>query len=217
LEGLARVLIKRPLVIAIDDPNWFMKTLALLRKRNISFTIYDDISKTPYYSILYTDHAYYVEKAGERRDITIYYDPEHTCRVFEKAVLATMFKEEYDEVVIGVDPGPTLHVVVIGDNELVDYESLSTENILDYIVEKLDCLPSSRRIIRIGGGYNGWDIVLKIKGCVDAKIEIVDENETTPKSSRRKLFYEKYLRSVWSSKDLYAALRIAFRKGIEVS
>ncbi|MEM4690930.1 MAG: hypothetical protein QXT88_01075 [Desulfurococcaceae archaeon] len=45
---------RRPFVIAIYDPNWFLKVLGYLRKRGLYFLIYENADKIPYFRVLYT-------------------------------------------------------------------------------------------------------------------------------------------------------------------
>ncbi|MEM4816793.1 MAG: hypothetical protein QXU77_04485, partial [Desulfurococcaceae archaeon] len=60
---------RKPIVVAVHDPKWFMKVLNILRSRGIDFSVFSDIDSIPYYSVLYTDHYYYVEITKNRRDI----------------------------------------------------------------------------------------------------------------------------------------------------
>jgi len=198
-----------------------MAVLSILRKRNIAFTVFEDENKLPLYSVLYTDYQYFVEKASRRSDILVIYDPMHRCIELERAILATRFKEEYDEIVFGVDPGSRPSVVVLGDEGLLDYQALySVKDVVEYIADKTQCYPSKKIVVRIGGGFNGWKIALALKKKLKVRTEVVDEWETTPKNTRLDdiLLSSKYLVNLAKHRyrDVYAALKIALRRGIEV-
>ncbi len=212
-------MIRRPYVIAVYEPRWFMKVLDILNNRGIPYSIYDE--ELPYHSILYTDYYYYVEQVRDRTDIEIYYDPIHDCRVLEKSILATRYKDRYNEVIVGIDPGLYPYLVIIGDDELLDHRPIDVGGLSKYLSYKLACYPAVKKIIRVGRGYNGWNIVLELRDKLDTVIEVVDEVETTPKGRRLDdiVSIEKYLSRLDKysrCKDIYAALKIALRKGLEV-
>lgn len=208
---------RKPLVVAIHDPKWFMKVLSILRSRRIDFSVFENINNTPHYSVLYTDYYYYVELISSRKDIEVIYDPDKTCCGLEKSILATMSKEEYSRVVVGIDPGKYPYYVILGDEDLLEHGYIFRENIADYLNNKLECYPTKKRIIRIGGGFNGWKIVLKLRNRVNAIIEIVDENiENIPINYLLKTqrFEKKYIK--FRYRDAYDALKIALCEGVEV-
>jgi hypothetical protein len=210
----------RPLVLAIHDPRWFMRAISILDERGIGYSVFEDEKSIPYYSVLYTDYYYYVDIVRSRGDVLIVYDPDDSCRGLEKSILATRFKEYYNELVIGIDPGVKPYIVVVGDEEILEHKMVEQDILTDYIRSTIKCYPARRRIVRIGGGYNGWKIVFRIKDVLDIPIEVVDEEETTPRSKRvdDPIFSNRYFKrlSRYRNKDAYAALKIALRKGIEV-
>lgn len=212
---------RRPLVIAIYEPRWFMKVIDILKSRRINYTVYDGLDNLPYYSVLYTDYELFVHEASVREDVKIIYDPNDTLRGLEESILATMFKTSYNEVFIGIDPGNKPYILVIGDGEILYHGYVSVNEINDKISMYLSNIPARRKVIRIGAGFNGLKIAAKLREAVDVKIEVVDERETTPRSSRslQTGSLNKKLVDIlkpYRNKDAYAALRIALRKGIEV-
>jgi len=195
-----------------------MRALSILKKRNISFTIYDDILP-PYASVFYTDYEYYADIARKHKHIHLIYDPTPTCLGLEKAILASFGKEKYNEVTVGIDPGPIPYYVVLGDGNILDYGCLNGD-IDETIKNIVQCYPTSTTRIRIGSCYNGPELAIQIKESIpQAIVEIVDENETSPRRHRyhhlmRKDILDKI--KPYRNKDAYAAIRIAFRKGIEI-
>ncbi len=198
-----------------------MQVLSILKERNISFTIYRDRDSIPYYSVFYTDYFYFVEEVRDRDDVLVIYDPDDSCRALERSILATRFKEEYNELVIGIDPGRKPYIVVLGDEEILEHGIVSFNQIDEFINRCIKCYPHRKAVVRVGGGYNGWKIILEIRDKLGIPIEVVDEEETTPKSKRvdDPVFLNKAFEKLsrYRNKDAYAALKIALRKGIEVS
>ncbi|ABN69726.1 hypothetical protein Smar_0619 [Staphylothermus marinus F1] len=214
-------MIRRPLVIAVYEPRWFIRVIDILRNRRINYTVYDRPENLPYYSVLYTDYEEFVREASIREDIKIIYDPNDSLRGLEESILATMFKTEYREVSIGIDPGNKPYIVVIGDGEILYHGYVSLDKVSDQILMYLSSIPAHRRIVRVGAGYNGLEIATKLRRKININIEIVDEYETTPRSNRSSQtssLNKKLLEILkpYRNKDAYAALRIALRKGIRV-
>ncbi|MEM0001644.1 MAG: hypothetical protein QW211_01975, partial [Desulfurococcaceae archaeon] len=132
---------RRPLVIAIYDPRWFMNVIKLLKKRGVIFHHYYSRNEVPVGSVLYTDLEQIVNEISDRRDLLVIYDPAKSCRKLEEAILATMYISEYRSIVIGVDPGQLISYVVLGDETLVFYGEggiRDFEKDLNYI---LYCIP----------------------------------------------------------------------------
>ncbi len=215
-----RIIPRRPLVIAIYEPRWFMKVLNILRSRDIEFSVFEDEENMPYYSVLYTDHKYFIDRIRSRNDVYVVYDPRHSCRMLEKSILITRFKDKYNELIVGIDPGRTPYMVVLGDDEVLEHRRIGFEFIVESISDCLKCYPARKTIVRVGGGFNGWRIILRIKDRVNANIEVVDEAETTPRNDRleNRIYIDKYFSRLtgYKKRDAYAALKIALRKGIEV-
>lgn len=210
---------RRGFVIAIYDPNWFLKVLDYLKRRGLNFLIYENISSIPYYSVLYTDYRWFVEQASSRMDVAVVYDPMHNCLLLEKAILRTRFKDIYEFLTIGVDPGSTATFAVIGDDELIDHGKANPGELGDKILEKLLCIPYREAVLRVGGGVDGWRIALNLKNKLRIKVEVVDEEETSGLTKLESILIKnKFLpsRNIRLDKDLYAAIRIALRKGMIV-
>lgn len=194
-----------------------MRVLSILRSRNIDFSTFESLEAVPCYSVLYTDYEYYVELVDERDDVEVVYDPERTCRGLEKSILLSMFKNEYSVVVVGIDPGRSPYYVILGDEEILEHGYTSEADMVDRLKGALNCYPAKRKVVRVGGGFNGWKIVLKMRGRVDAAIEVVDESgEDLPYSYLLKMSERGGRGRKLRTKDAYDALKIALREGVEV-
>lgn len=190
-----------------------------MKKRGLRFIVFEAPEKTPFQSVLYTDYGYYASLIKGRVDIEVVYDPERRCDVLEKAILKSKCREAYGEVVIGVDPGGNPRYVAIGDDELLDYGRVSVEQLYNVIERAITCYPSTRIIVRVGGGADGWATALNVKNRFNVKVEVVDEEGTTSSISGfdRVLLIDKFFssREIRFDKDLFSALKIALRKGVD--
>ncbi len=211
---------RRPLIIAIYEPRWFMRVVRILNDRGIPYTFYYDRETLPVYGVLYTDHILFAKDLPVDKMIEVYYDPKHDCSILEKAILASMMKEEYNNVSIGIDPGRKPYMIILGDGEILYHGYMEYGEIAEILNNMLRCYPAKSRVVRVGGGSRGLELASNIKrGNPDIRVEIVDERETTPKNRR-------YLQEIiphlddmvkpFRNKDAYAALRIALRRGLEV-
>ncbi len=212
---------KRPLVLAIYEPRWFIHVMNTLNNRGIPYKHYYTPGQIPPYSILYTDYEYFVVEVGKtRRDVEIHYDPETTCRGLEEAVLASMNKEKYNTLTIGIDPGPKPYYLVLGDGLVLKHGRTGRDKLAETIMSELECYPSIRKLVRIGMGHDGASLAVELAETLgNILVELVDEKETTPKSrgNNSYLFDEYYqILKPYRNKDAYAALRIAVRRGVEV-
>ncbi|ADV65004.1 hypothetical protein [Desulfurococcus mucosus] len=211
---------KRPLVIAVYEPRWFLKVLAVLRERNVSFSHYYSRDEVPYGSVFYTDYTVFLEEVSDRRDVVVFYDPSRDCRVLEKAILATRLKTGYRELVLGVDPGRRLGYIVIGDGEYVEHgtgDYIDVVNMANYLRE---CMPADRVIVRVGSRHRGVELASMLRRDTGLRVEIVDEDATTPGSvsiDEARVLGERLRRvKPFREKDVYAAFKIAMMKGVEV-
>ncbi len=209
----------RTLVLAIYDPRWFMEVLDRLKARRIPYSLYYTPDNIPYYSIFYTDYKYFIDQVEERKDLEIVYDPEHRPLVLEKAILRTRLKETYNEIVVGVDPGPSPYIIVLGDSEILEMKRLDPKASLAKEIERIKQEYPYRTLkVRVGQCHNGWSIAYTLKKAErDVAVEIVDETKTTPKNGTGEIIERiKNMLKPYRNKDAYAALSIALRKGIEV-
>jgi hypothetical protein len=212
---------RRPLVVAVYDPRWFLRVLATLRRRGVRYHFYYDEPEVPHGSVVYTDLEDIAKALSKRSDLLVIYDPLRSCRELERAILASMFISEYSSVVVGVDPGHVVNYVVLGDDDLVLYGAGDLNALiadLDYVV---NCVPFKEMTIRVGTGVSCGDIIHTLKSRYPgARLELVDESSTTPSRSRivEIAYISRRLKGLkpFRYKDIYAAYRIALSRGVEV-
>lgn len=130
--------------------------------------------------------------------------------VVDEAILLVQGKRAYEKIVIGVDPGSSCGIAIIGDNKVL--ETLTASNIEDavnLIIDSLKRFPADVKIVRVGDGtpeyckplFSYLDDGLP----EDAMVEIVREAGTsrlTTNSVNRRVL-----------KDTFSAIKIAGRNG----
>jgi len=127
--------------------------------------------------------------------VLIYNPKDEPSAIIDKAIRIIQNKEAYEELVIGVDPGKTFGVAVLGDgNVLEKKERLTREMAIDMVLTALQRHPARTRKIKIGNGIPeiAEEIASRLKIAVpeDTTIEIVSEAGTSNmrrKGSRRKI------------------------------
>ncbi|MGC8982301.1 MAG: hypothetical protein ACP5KA_00875 [Desulfurococcaceae archaeon] len=211
---------RRPLVIAIYDPQWFIRVLELLKKRRVNFHHYYTPSEVPPGSVVYTDYKPIVDELVHRSDLLVLYDEEKSCRSLEKAIMLVYMREKYNSISIGVDPGSTISYAVVGDGDLLFYGEGSLEELDRGIEYVLKCMYFDEISIKVGAGHLSGDIIVHLKRKFSAPLQLVDESATSPSASRinEVKYISKRLGGLKSfrHKGVYSAYRIALSEGVEV-
>ncbi len=71
----------------------------------------------------------------------------------DKAILIVQGKRNYERVVIGVDPGETYGIALMGDGKVIETRISSVlEEAVNLIVDRLKNFPALVRIVRVGNG-----------------------------------------------------------------
>ena len=134
-------------------------------------------------------------------------NPEHAV---DKTLLTIQGKQGYEKVVVGVDPGKTYGIAVLGDNKIL--ATLAASNNTEasrFVVESLKRFPAEVRVVRVGNGpaeYTKSLLDSLDKNLSEETVmEIVSEAGTsrlTNKSVNRRVL-----------KDTVSAIKIAGRNG----
>jgi hypothetical protein len=130
--------------------------------------------------------------------------------VVDQAILIVQGKEGYEKVVVGVDPGKTCGIAIIGDNKILEtVTSSNTEDAAHLIVDSLKRFPAEIKIVRVGEGppefTNTLLILLNTALPEDTLVELVSEAGTsklTNNSANRRVI-----------RDAVSAIKIAGRNG----
>jgi len=130
--------------------------------------------------------------------------------VVDEAILIVQGKQGYEKVVIGVDPGKTYGIAILGDNKVL--ATLTASNIEEashHIVDGLKRFPAEVKVVRVGNGPPEYTQTLLRSLDKDLPeetlMEIVSEAGTsrlTNKSANRRVL-----------RDAVSAIKIAGRNG----
>ena len=130
--------------------------------------------------------------------------------VVDEAVLIIQGKQGYERIFVGVDPGKTCGIAILGDNKVL--ETLTASNIEDaahLIVDSLKRFPAEVSVVRVGDGtpeYTTTLLDLLDAGLPeDVLVEVVREAGTSQlanKSVNRRVL-----------RDAISAIKIAGRNG----
>ena len=86
-------------------------------------------------------------------NIVIFKNESDPAVVVDEAIRAVQGKKDYDKVVVGVDPGETFGVAILGDgNVLKAFYCSSLEETLKVILENLKRTGASVKVVKIGDG-----------------------------------------------------------------
>lgn len=139
------------------------------------------------------------------------FDPESNPEsVVDEALLTIQGKQSYQKFVVGVDPGESCGIALLGDNKVVETLTASSLDSAAIIVtDSLKRFPADIRVVRVGDGTPEHTKtlleLLDISLPEDVIIEVVGEAGTsrlTNKSVNRRIL-----------RDAVSAIKIAGRKG----
>lgn len=129
--------------------------------------------------------------------------------IIDKALLIIGGKKQYNEVVIGVDPGETSGIAIVCDNKVLETMTTTIEDAANLVLKNLERFPAEKKIVRVGDG-NPIKSKNLLKSLVlylheDITLELVREAGTSQISN--KTFNRRVLR------DSISAIKIAGRTG----
>ncbi len=174
---------KAEVAVATVSGKAYYKIVEELKKRRISF-----VSLVPgdpiYPSIQVVITTEKEKELMEHSNILTVDSETDPSDVVNKAMRIAMSKDSYEEVVIGVDPGKTFGVAVLGDGKVLRAEDqLTIERTVDIILTELKRNPSRIQKIRIGSGVpeTADELARRLRMALplNASIEIVGEANTS--------------------------------------
>jgi hypothetical protein len=130
--------------------------------------------------------------------------------VVDEAILIVQGKQGYEKVVVGVDPGKTYGIAILGDNKvLATLTSSNVDKASHLVVDSLKRFPAEAKVVRVGNGPPEYTQTLldSLDKALpeETLVEIVSEAGTsrlTNKSVNRRVL-----------KDAVSAIKIAGRNG----
>jgi len=180
-----------------------------LKRRNVSF-----LSLKPGDSVPFDVKA--VITTGKERSLVMHpkvlvFDEEtDVAEVVNDAIRIVQGKQNYENLIIGVDPGRTIGVAVIGDGKLLEaLKCSSLDETTNTILNILNRVPAAAKIVKIGDGAptQTKELLESLDEALpgDATIEVVCEAGTSRLA--RETTHRREVR------DAMSALKIAERKG----
>ena len=134
-------------------------------------------------------------------------DPES---VIDQAILIIQGKQNYQKIVVGIDPGKSCGIALLGDNKVI--ETLTTSSVeaaTNLVINSLKRFQAETRLVRVGDGTPEYTktllVLLNEQLPKDVMIQVVVENGTSRlanKSVNRRVL-----------RDAISAIRIAGRNG----
>ena len=183
-----------------------------LKKKNVLF-----LSLTPYQEIP-ADIKVVITTEKERNlishpNVLVFKEETDPATIVEEAVRIVQGKKAYEKLVVGVDPGKTFGIAVLGDGAILETMNCSdmaeAVNLIKRVIEKE---PAERAIVKVGGGaleYTEPFIkMLNNELPKEVELEIVQEAGTS-----RYMLEQKHRRGL---RDVMSAIRIAGRNGQKV-
>jgi hypothetical protein len=139
------------------------------------------------------------------------YESEDPSEIVNQAARILLGKHRFDQVIVGVDPGKTYGVAVIGDEKNLEMTSFNNAEIAaTWINNILTKINATQKIVRIGDGagpHRGRLLsILDQQLPPGVALESVSERVTT-RSAKEILTYRRGLR------DAASAVKIAMRTG----
>ena len=130
--------------------------------------------------------------------------------VIDEAILVVQGKRSYEKVVVGVDPGKTYGVAVLGDDNVLETLNCSSlEETVNVILDGLKRVPATVRVVKVGNGAPAYkkELLHSLDETLpqETVIEIVSEAGTS--SFMNETAHRREL------KDAMSAIEIAGRKG----
>jgi len=156
--------------IRVKDERKYKKIAKELEALNIPFINLNRALCMDEVSIVLTDEQDKGIYAGENINETI-----RTC--------ALAYAGRFEDIVIGIDPGPKPGIAVFGDDrEICSREASSPEKAVAFLKKILDVYEHKKSIIRIGNGARVYRDRI-INGLLPLSVEIVEEKRTSRKHS----------------------------------
>lgn len=123
-------------------------------------------------------------------------DPRRTVL---RALSASMGRERFGQVVVGIDPGESAGVAVIADGELLEAFAITGDRLWAAVWGIIKAYDADEFTIKLGRGMVDPEELSRLKELGIEVRRVEDVEKTLPRSYRRK----------WMRKDAKSALKIA--------
>jgi len=199
---------KAKIAVATVSGKAYYKLVNELKNRGLTF-----LSLKPWDSIpLDIDIVITTEKERHQvkhPKVLIYEDSLDPAIIVDEAVRLIQGKKNYERVIIGIDPGETFGVAILGDGNVIEtFSCSSSEETVKAILQAFKKIPTSTNVVKIGNAPTYTKELLRLLDDTlpeNATIEIVSEAGTS--------HYAKDIVHRRGIRDMMSATMIAGRKG----
>lgn len=130
--------------------------------------------------------------------------------IVDKAILIIQGKKGYEKLIVGVDPGKTYAIAVLGDKRVLGTLTCSDiEKTTHLIFDNLMRFPADIRLVRVGNGPSDYtkNLLISLDKILPKEIDIEIVGEEGTSRIKRKSMNRRVLR------DTLSAIKIAGRSG----
>jgi len=86
-------------------------------------------------------------------NVLTFADESNPTSVIDEAILTAQGKRNYEKIVVGVDPGKTYGVAILGDDNILEtLNCSSSEETINAIVDGLKRVPATVKVVKVGDG-----------------------------------------------------------------
>jgi len=200
---------KKKIAVATVSGKAYYFLVNELKRKNLSFLSIKPTDAIPF------DIKVVITTQKEQYQIThpkvvVYRDDSDPAEVVAEAARVVQGKESYEKIVIGVDPGKTFGIAVLGDGAVVETANGSGAEETSRIVrDLLKKTPARAYVVRVGDSAPTYaeDFLRLLDGDLpqNVAIEMVSETGTTRLSTE--------LPNRKGARDIISAIKIAGRFG----
>ncbi len=143
-------------------------------------------------------------------NVLVFEDEADPAPVVDKAIRMSQGKQSYDTIVIGVDPGKTFGLAVVGDGAVLETITCpSLEDAVNTIKKILSRSPAIATTVKIGNGTPNYtsELLHKLGEKLPRDIVIEVVNEAGTSRFKREGIHRR------EARDAMSAVKIAERKG----
>jgi hypothetical protein len=130
--------------------------------------------------------------------------------VIDEAILIVQGKQGFEKIIIGVDPGNSCGIAIIGDNKVLEtFTASHIEDVAHLIVDSLKRFPADVKLVRVGDGIP--EFTQNLLSYLDANLPETVLVEIVYEAGTSRLTNNDINRRVL--RDTVSAIKIAGRNG----
>jgi hypothetical protein len=131
-------------------------------------------------------------------------------RVIDEAIRIVQGKQRYEKIIVGVDPGKTFGVAVVGDGVVLKTINCSSlREAIDAILEAVQKAPAAEYVVKVGDGAPPYTRVL-LEALDKSLPQAIDTQIVSEAGTSHFAKETSHLRGL---KDAMSAIKIAARNG----